>query len=134
MKHWKDFSIRWTSESKEWYRSSIEILFRYDDAKTSEHQTIFENYQSIRWTPLTTEILETFYELAPIHLSCNGSNGNYIPKFDWRREYRPDEPEQRDVPLEQVAKCNWWCRWTLIFTYNLLDRLSPLSHILLEIK
>ncbi len=79
--------------------------FRYDYAGTRKEQTIYENYRSIRWTPLTTAILETFYELAPINLSCNGSDGNYSPKFDWHREYRPQEPEQRDVPLDTAAKC-----------------------------
>jgi hypothetical protein len=43
--------------------------------------------------------------MAPIHLSCNGSDGNYSPNFDWNREYRPEEPEQRDVPLDTAAKC-----------------------------
>ena len=79
--------------------------FRFDFAETSRYQTIYENYQSIRWTPLTTAILETFYELAPIHLSCNGSDGHYSPKFDWKREYRPQEPDQRDVPLDTASKC-----------------------------
>jgi len=54
---------------------------------------------------LTSAILETFYEIAPIHLSCNGSDGNYLPNFDSKREYRPQEPEQRDVPLDTAAKC-----------------------------
>jgi hypothetical protein len=85
-------------------RNDEEIRFRYDYAKTSKSRTIFENYNAIRWTPLTSEILQTFYELAPIHLSCNGSDGNYSPKFDWNRKYRPQEPEQRDVPLDTAAK------------------------------
>ena len=87
-------------------RKEREILFRYDNAETNEDQTIFENYRSIRWTPLTSAILETFYELAPIHLSCNSSDGNYLPKFNGSRDYRPKEPEQRDVPLDTAAKCN----------------------------
>ena len=85
--------------------SSLFFVFRFDYSKTSDDQTVFENYQSIRWTPLTTSILETFYELAPIHLSCNGSDGNYSPKFNWKKEYRPEEPEQRDVPIETAGKC-----------------------------
>ena len=79
--------------------------FRYDHANTSTRQTVYDNYRSIRWTPLTTAILQEFYEIAPVHLSCNGSDGNYSPKFDWNREYRPIEPKQRDVPLDTAAQC-----------------------------
>ncbi|CAF0755135.1 unnamed protein product [Rotaria sordida] len=83
----------------------FETMKEYDYANTSMSQTVYENYRSIRWTPLTTAILQEFYEIAPIHLSCNGSDGNYSPKFEWTREYRPQEPKQRDVPLETAAKC-----------------------------
>jgi hypothetical protein len=77
---------------------------RYDYAPTSDDKTIYENFEAIRWTPLTADILQAFYEIAPIHLSCNGSDGTYSPKFDWTREYRPQEPNQRDVPLDTAAK------------------------------
>ncbi|CAF4643959.1 unnamed protein product [Rotaria sp. Silwood1] len=83
----------------------FEIMKEYDYANTSTDQTVYENYKSIRWTPLTTAILQEFYEIAPIHLSCNGSNGDYAPKFPWTQEYRPQEPKQRDVPLDTAAKC-----------------------------
>ncbi|CAF0832072.1 unnamed protein product [Adineta ricciae] len=83
----------------------FETMKQYDFAKTSKDKTVFENYWSIRWTPLTTSILETFYELAPFHLSCNGSDGNYSPNFDWRREYIPQEPKERDVPFDTASKC-----------------------------
>ncbi len=43
--------------------------------------------------------------MASIHLSCNGSDGNYSPKFNWKRRYDPFEPEERDVPLDTAAKC-----------------------------
>jgi hypothetical protein len=79
--------------------------FRYEYKQTSKDQTIEKNYQSIRWTSLSTAILEAFYEIAPIHLSCNGSDGNYSPKFDWKKEYRPQEPQQRDVPFDTTTKC-----------------------------
>ena len=79
--------------------------FRYDYANTNPDQTVLENYSSIRWTPLTSAILQTFYEIAPIHLSCNSSNGNYSPNFNSRREYRPQEPEERDVPLDTAGTC-----------------------------
>lgn len=80
-------------------------MLRYDYAETKPEKTVLENYQSIRWTPLTSTVLQTFYELAPINLSCNGSDGNYSPNFDWKREYLPEEPEQREVPLETASKC-----------------------------
>lgn len=67
-------------------------------------KTIYENYESVPWTPTTTSILQTYYEEAPIHLSCNGSNGNYLPKYDWQKDYYPTEPKQRNVPLDR-SKC-----------------------------
>lgn len=79
------------------------LSFRYDFDVTSPKKSVEENYQSIRWSPLKREILQTFYEIAPIHLSCNGSDGNYIPKFDGNRGYSPVEPEERDVPLDTAA-------------------------------
>ncbi|CAF2479061.1 unnamed protein product [Rotaria sp. Silwood2] len=83
----------------------FKTMKEYDYANTSISQTVYENYRSIRWTPLTTAILQEFYEIAPIHLSCNGSDGNYASRFDWTREYRPQEPKQRNVPLDTAAKC-----------------------------
>lgn len=80
-------------------------MFRYDYANISPQKTNFENYNSIRWTPLTASILETFYEIAKINLSCNGSNGNYLPRFNFKQDYLPVEPEQHDVPMETIAKC-----------------------------
>ncbi|CAF1258809.1 unnamed protein product [Didymodactylos carnosus] len=64
--------------------ASLNVFFsainKVDYAPTNTtHKTVEENYKSIRWTPFTSAILQTFYEEAPIHLSCNGSNGNYLP-------------------------------------------------------
>ena len=80
------------------------ILFRYFHAKTSINKTIYENYASIHWTSTTSSLLQDNYEEAPIHLSCNGSDGNYLPNYDWQKDYLPLEPEQRDVPLD-TALC-----------------------------
>ncbi|CAF3747867.1 unnamed protein product [Rotaria socialis] len=84
----------------------FQTMKEYDYATTSKSQTVFENYRSIRWTPLTTAILQEFYEIAPIHLSCNGSDGNYAKTFDPNREYRPQEPIERNVPIDTAAECN----------------------------
>ncbi|CAF0960166.1 unnamed protein product [Adineta steineri] len=83
----------------------FETMNEYDRSNTSNNQTIFQNFRSIRWTPLTTAVLQTFYEIAPIHLSCNGSDGNYSPNFNWKRVYRPQEPKQRVVPYDTSSEC-----------------------------
>ncbi|CAF3781384.1 unnamed protein product [Rotaria sp. Silwood1] len=82
----------------------FQAMKKYFHAKTNVDQTIYENYESIHWTPMTSSILQTLYEEAPIHLSCNGSDGNYLPKYNWQNDYFPQEPEQRDVPLD-TAQC-----------------------------
>jgi len=81
----------------------FEKMNEYDFDPTSNKKSVEENYQSIRWSPLKTQILQEFYEIAPIHLSCNGSDGDYIPKFDGNRGYLPVEPVERDVPLDTAA-------------------------------
>ncbi|CAF1087435.1 unnamed protein product [Rotaria sordida] len=85
-------------------KKSVFILFRYFHAKTSIDQIIYENYKSIHWTPITSSILQIFYEEAPIHLSCNGSDGNYLPKYNWQNDYFSQGPKQLDVPLDK-AQC-----------------------------
>ncbi|CAF1351677.1 unnamed protein product [Rotaria sordida] len=83
------------------YSINDEIYFH---AKTSIDQIIYENYKSIHWTPITSSILQIFYEEAPIHLSCNGSDGNYLPKYNWQNDYFSQGPKQLDVPLDK-AQC-----------------------------
>ncbi|CAF3583690.1 unnamed protein product [Rotaria socialis] len=77
---------------------------KYFHAKTSIDKTIYENYASIHWTSTTSSLLQDYYEEASIHLSCNGSDGNYLLNYDWQNDYFPLEPEQRDVPLD-TALC-----------------------------
>ena len=69
-------------------KSSIndEILNRFfnkmnqiDYSETdTETKSVKENFNSIRWTPLTKSILSQLYDIAPITLSCNKSDGKHI--------------------------------------------------------
>jgi hypothetical protein len=48
----------------------------WDFDKTSPAKGDRANYQSIRWTPLTTLLLKTMYMTSPISMQCNQSDGN----------------------------------------------------------
>jgi dopamine beta-monooxygenase len=51
----------------------------YDLAQIDlKRKSIRENFDSIRWTPLTSSILNELYEIAPIAFSCNSSHGKHI--------------------------------------------------------
>ena len=61
-----------------------------DQADTSSKQSIAENFNKIRWTYLTSSILNKLYDMAPISFSCNKSdsvnlliqNGKDITKYN----------------------------------------------------
>ena len=56
----------------------FEKMKRIDLADTSSQKSIRQNFDSIRWTELTGSILNRLYDLAPINLSCNSSDGKRI--------------------------------------------------------
>lgn len=49
-----------------------------DYSPTSSNNSIKENFNSIRWTPLTATLLNKLYNLSPISFSCNSSDGENI--------------------------------------------------------
>ncbi|KAL4219402.1 hypothetical protein ACF0H5_021982 [Mactra antiquata] len=51
------------------------FMNQWDVDKTSPNKGDRDNYQSIRWTPLTTVLLKTLYKTAPIAMQCNQSDG-----------------------------------------------------------
>ena len=57
---------------------------KYDFANTSSEKSVEENFNSIRWTPLTSSILNKLYDISPISFSCNSSDGEHIAQV-----YRP---------------------------------------------
>lgn len=52
----------------------------YDLAETSSKKSIQENFNSIRWTPLTSSVLSKLYDISPIAFSCNSSAGRHLDK------------------------------------------------------
>jgi dopamine beta-monooxygenase len=58
----------------------------YDLSNTSEANSIEQNFNSIRWTPLTAGILKRLYDISPVAFSCNSSDGQNIESV-----YRPDK-------------------------------------------
>lgn len=58
--------------------SFFEKMNYYDLAGTSSENSIEENFNSIRWTPLTSSILSKLYDSSPIAFSCNSSDGEHI--------------------------------------------------------
>lgn len=54
---------------------------KYDLAPTNiSTKSIGENFNSIRWTPLTSSILSRVYDVASLSFSCNSSEGVHISK------------------------------------------------------
>ncbi|VDI65569.1 Hypothetical predicted protein [Mytilus galloprovincialis] len=51
---------------------------RYKD-NTSSTKSVAENYQSIKWSYLASQMLINFYDIAPLSMQCNRSDGTRFP-------------------------------------------------------
>ena len=74
----------------------FEGMRRYEFANTSADFSLSQNFNGIRWTPLTSAILSNLYDKAPIAFSCNSSLGTNIPQVyksirngDERKYFQP---------------------------------------------
>lgn len=91
----------------------------YDYASTSPEKTIEKNFNSIRWTPLTSRVLSKLYDISPIAFSCNSSKGMHIDRV-YRNEKRTNNEEiqyfdsiqpinlakdRAPIPYELSGKC-----------------------------
>ena len=56
----------------------FEKMREYDYADTSSLKSIEDNFNSVRWTPLTSSILGKLYDISPLAFSCNSSDGQHI--------------------------------------------------------
>lgn len=61
----------------------------YDMSDTSGEKSLEENFNSIRWTRLTSSILSKLYEKSPISFSCNSSNGEHIKNVYGKQGDKP---------------------------------------------
>ena len=57
----------------------FESMHAVDGDETAPHKSVIENYHSIRWTPLTADILAQLYDQAPLSMQCNMSSGARFP-------------------------------------------------------
>ncbi|KAH3798087.1 hypothetical protein DPMN_151677 [Dreissena polymorpha] len=55
------------------------MFSRWDLDPTNPKAGDRANYQSIRWTPLTSLLLKTLYRTSPISMQCNKSDGSRFP-------------------------------------------------------
>ena len=88
----------------------FETMREYDFADTSSQKSIETNFNSIRWTPLTSRILSKLYDISPLSFSCNSSDGKQIKEAysmsnnffeainveDLRSDYAPLDKEIND--------------------------------------
>lgn len=57
----------------------FESMNHADLDATSPEKSVLENYHSIRWTPLTANVLSQVYHMAPLSMQCNMSSGARFP-------------------------------------------------------
>jgi hypothetical protein len=56
----------------------FEKMRYFDRSNTSSSKSIEQNFNSIRWTPMTSAMLSRLYDTSPISFSCNRSDGEYV--------------------------------------------------------
>jgi dopamine beta-monooxygenase len=78
----------------------FEKMGEYDLAGTSAANTIGENFNAIRWTPLTVGILRRLYDIAPVSFSCNSSDGANIESV-YRDRASGEYKSEFDVSLPE---------------------------------
>ncbi|CAF0788379.1 unnamed protein product [Brachionus calyciflorus] len=72
----------------------------YDSAETKSNNSIQKNFNSIRWTKLTSSILSKLYDKSPISFSCNSSDGEHIQNVYGKN----DEKEFFEIPTFRNLK------------------------------
>lgn len=87
---------------------------RYFDRSntSSKRKSVEENFNSIRWTPLTTAMLSRLYDIAPLAFSCNRSDGtNFASVYDeakrhggWFKPIRAKNMSTRYAPVEMSLR------------------------------
>ncbi|KAK2157256.1 hypothetical protein LSH36_194g01002 [Paralvinella palmiformis] len=55
----------------------------YNRQDTSPDIGISDNYKSIDWSPLNVQLLQTYYDTAPLSMQCNRSDGARFPGVEW---------------------------------------------------
>lgn len=72
----------------DYYLNEFFTKMRYfDRSNTSDSKSIGENFNSIRWTPLTGAMLSRLYDTSPLSFSCNRSNGTRFDEIYGTNEF-----------------------------------------------
>lgn len=72
----------------DYYLDEFFTKMRYfDRANTSDSKSIGENFNSIRWTPLTSAMLSRLYDTSPVGFSCNRSDGTRFDEIYQTEEF-----------------------------------------------
>jgi dopamine beta-monooxygenase len=84
----------------------FEKMKEFDLAETSSEQSIAENFNKIRWTYLTSSILNKLYDTAPLSFSCNKSDsGNLL----MQNEKYMNEYTAFKLPLNDFGNSERFC-------------------------
>ncbi len=67
------------NNNKSFYPMILYSAFSNVDEPTDADKGVSDNYKAIHWTPLNTRLLEKFYDVAPLSMQCNQSDGNRFP-------------------------------------------------------
>ncbi|KAJ8681301.1 hypothetical protein QAD02_017088 [Eretmocerus hayati] len=60
-------------------RTYFRYLREWESQATSTDKGISDNYKSIEWTKVRVAALHDLYEVAPLGMQCNGSDGSRLP-------------------------------------------------------
>ena len=82
----------------------FEKMKYYDQAETSNEKSVKENFNAVRWTPLTAEILEKLYDMADISFSCNSSDGVNIERIYAQQNAKRKESFKVNIPINLSTK------------------------------
>jgi len=50
---------------------------------------VADNYRSVHWTPMNVDLLSTFYDVAPLSMQCNHSDGTRFKGYEWNGVKKP---------------------------------------------
>ena len=53
--------------------------FRMEGQEIKPEGAVSANYNGIKWTPFRSQLLEDFYNMSPIDMQCNRSDGSRFP-------------------------------------------------------
>ncbi|XP_069109378.1 dopamine beta-hydroxylase-like [Argopecten irradians] len=94
------------------HTSSLHMFFRFlnqwEKDKTSRTKGDRENYSTIHWSPTTAKLLLSLYDISPLSMQCNKSDGTRFPG-----EWESAKKTRIHLPLRKPKSS---CRRRRLFT------------------